>query len=97
MNSIPYSCRGTGNREKKGKKEDGHKPGSVYGNHLSTDFVTKAFKQSTRRHERTTRLLFDFAPDEACTASIIADTAVGSYPTFSPLPLLAVCFLLRYL
>ena len=33
-------------------------------------------------------LLFGLAPRGVCRAGIIADTAVGSYPTFSPLPAL---------
>jgi len=31
-------------------------------------------------------LLFGLAPRGVCRAGVIADTAVGSYPTFSPLP-----------
>ena len=30
--------------------------------------------------------LLDFAPDEACRTANVADRAVGSYPTLSPLP-----------
>ncbi len=43
--------------------------------------------QSTRGAEGGPPIpLLDFAPDEACRAAIVADRAVGSYPTLSPLP-----------
>ncbi len=39
---------------------------------------------------------FGLAPNGACTARAVAGAAVRSYRTFSPLPLRAVCFLLRF-
>ena len=90
-----------------------HKPGSVYvvsctdyGNqrrcHLSGPLLTEQINAVYPRHKRAVPPLFDFAPDEACRAETVADSAVGSYPTFSPLPAcnhagVAVCFLLRLL
>ena len=44
--------------------------------------------------------LFALAPDEACRAGTVTNSAVGSYPAVSPLPAAspqAVCFLLRCL
>ena len=41
--------------------------------------------------------LFSLAHDEVCHAVPVAGYAVGSYPAFSPLPSLAVCFLWHYL
>jgi len=41
--------------------------------------------------------LFGLAHDEVCHAVSVAGNAVGSYPTFSPLPLPAVCFLWHFL
>ena len=32
------------------------------------------------------RLLLDLAPNEACHATFVTKSAVGSYPTISPLP-----------
>ena len=46
---------------------------------------------------RTIHLLLGFAPDEVFPAGPVTKTAVGSYPTFSPLPLRAVCFLWHFL
>jgi len=43
--------------------------------------------QSTRSIGRAALLLLDFAPDEVCRAGIVANTAVGSYPAISPLPI----------
>ena len=36
--------------------------------------------------DRLEALLFDLAPDGVCRAVFITEAAVGSYPTFSPLP-----------
>jgi len=49
----------------------------------------------------TTPSLFGFAPGGVYNATLVTDRAVGSYPTFSPLPMnqddpLAVCFLLHF-
>jgi len=41
--------------------------------------------------------LFGLALDEVCRAAAVSGYAVGSCPTISPLPLQAVCFLLRFL
>ena len=40
--------------------------------------------------------LFGLAPGGVCSAPDVTIRAVGSYPAFSPLPLLAVCFLLHF-
>ena len=79
--------------------------------HFSRSAVARALKQSTRgstlRAEALTplsrravsRRLFDLAPAGVFRAARVATRAVGSYPTFSPLPTLArrcapaVCFL----
>ena len=42
--------------------------------------------QPTRNEGRAIPLLLDFAPDEVYRAVPVARSAVGSYPTFSPLP-----------
>ena len=44
------------------------------------------FVQPTRNEGRAILLLLDFAPDEVYRARSVARSAVGSYPTFSPLP-----------
>ena len=67
-------------------------------NHLSFAAHPKLCVLSDRGTGRPWSFLFGLAPDGACRASAIALGAVGSYPTFSPLPQLleAVCFLWRY-
>ena len=55
--------------------------------------------RQTRR--ATSPPLFGLAPDGVCRATSVAGGAVGSYPTFSPLPAphkgpLAVCFLWHF-
>ena len=47
---------------------------------------SKAFAFAKAKHTRTAILLFGLARDEACRATSVAACAVGSYPTFSPLP-----------
>jgi len=42
--------------------------------------------QPTRNEGRVIPLLLDFAPDEVYRAGLVAPPAVGSCPTFSPLP-----------
>ena len=59
--------------------------------------------QPTRNDGRADPLLLDFAPDEVYHADPVTRIAVGSYPTFSPLPKIhfsvpkAVSFLWHFL
>jgi len=86
------------------KKERAYKPGSVRGK--SRVAAIPLHRASPLDVERPTRgfaalsrdrmghpPLFGLAHDEVCHAMSVAGHAVGSYPTFSPLPLLAVYFL----
>src|SRR4051812_36002380 len=55
-------------------------------NHLSVAAHPKLCVREDRGTGRSWSFLFGLAPDGACHASAIALGAVGSYPTFSPLP-----------
>ena len=90
------------------KKERAYKPGSVHGN--SRVAAIPLHPASPSDVERPTRgfaslsrsgmghpPLFGLAHDEVCHAVSVAGHAVGSYPAFSPLPSLAVCFLWHFL
>ena len=84
------------------------KPGSVQGfpldDHSSRDAVTDVLEPPTRstRPRRPAvaraRSLFGVAPGGACLAVSVTADAVGSYPTFSPLPshVMAVYSLWRF-
>jgi len=57
------------------------------GHHLSQSHLTgKLLCNRPATYGRAVPLLLDFAPDEVYRANPIARVAVGSYPTFSPLP-----------
>ena len=69
------------------------------GDHLSRPFVTKRFKQPTMASNRAgspSLVKLGLASDGACNAVSVTRSAVSSYLAFSPLPFLAVCFLLRF-
>ncbi len=90
----------------------------IGGDHFSGTQVTLGFKQPTREHRSGRPFmmrqpdvhlaphhrapLFGFAPGDAYPATCVTTGAVGSYPTFSPLPdeselsSSAVCFLWRW-
>ena len=66
----------------------------TYDNHLSISGVASGFQQFTRRLKKARfasllpdehPLLLNFAPGEVYHALIVANKAVGSYSTFSPL------------
>ncbi len=72
--------------------ESVYKPGSVEDSHSSGSPVTKRLKQPTRE-PRGPRVwgepnapLFGLAPGGVCLAALVADSAVRSYRTISPLP-----------
>src|SRR5687767_11316474 len=57
--------------------------------HFSRRMVTHVLQQSTRGVPASwalSRRLFDLAPAGVCRAAHVTVSAVGSYPTFSPLP-----------
>ena len=61
------------------------------GHHLSQSVLAEGFPcNRPATLGRAAPLLLGFAPDEVCRAVTVARTAVGSYPTVSPLPGLAV-------
>ncbi len=69
-----------------------------YHNALATTRTCWGFSDPAHKG---TRFLLGFAPDGACHANIVTNTAVGSYPTVSPLPVFpekpsAVYFLLHF-
>ena len=82
------------------KKQSDYKPGSVPtcvrcgACHLSRPYVTAWFKRSTLWLGRATLIapVYMNLQLPRCTAVCVTTTLVGSYPTFSPLPLRAVVF-----
>lgn len=77
----------------KNKKESVDKPGSVADNHSSGTHVTVCLKRPTRipcgPHDMTLQsngFLFGLAPGGVFPATTVANRAVRSYRTISPLP-----------
>jgi hypothetical protein len=50
------------------------------------EIVTDSFQQPTSEYQANSPSRLGFAPDEVYPARPVAGPAVGSYPTFSPLP-----------
>ena len=65
------------------------KPGSVVFHHLSRGMVAHTLHRLTHRHERAALNagLFSLSTRKVYPAMLVAKHAVGSYPTFSPLPM----------
>ena len=75
--------------------EQAYKPGSVYGSHLSGNGVAAVLVRHTKSgagnprpglHKGTLPAFFGLAPSGVYRACPVAAAAVGSYPTFPPLP-----------
>ena len=88
--------------------ESADKPGSVEDDHSSRTPVTERLMRPTRRRLRAAGCqrhvsLFGLAPEGVCPATFVAEGAVRSYRTLSPLPAAetrpatsAVCFLWHF-
>jgi len=65
-----------------------YKPGSVESGHFSRAAIARRLKQPTRKSNGTGRpfFLLGFAPGGVYPANLVAQIAVRSYRTFSPLP-----------
>ena len=89
-------------------REPACKPGSVGDSHSSGTYVTVRLERPTREHARAARCssglhapLFGLAPGGVYPAAAVATSAVRSYRTISPLPLVtktgsAVSFLWHF-
>ena len=60
--------------------------GSSFASRVSTPYDGSAFFRRRSASRAGSPLLFGLAPRGVCLAAAITDGAVGSYPTFSPLP-----------
>ena len=73
--------------------ESAYKPGYVLNDHLSSFTVTDKIKRPTTKHDgQPYRFLFGLASDGVYTALSVTRETVGSYPAFSPLPLMRRLF-----
>jgi hypothetical protein len=89
-----------------GSTRTAYKPGSV-GRRIALTVIplgvrspapSSSLPAASWSRRTASRRLFGLAPTGVCRAVIVAADAVGSYPTFSPLParMQAVCFLWHF-